>query len=327
VFRSLLRGWPLQLGLYHSTRLRKCLHDYLEAGQFDLLHLQLARLHSVAPAESRVPVVMDMVDALSLNMHRRAQQERWPARWLFRFEASRLATLEAEALRRFRRLVVVSEADRKALGDAPSIDVIPNGVDSERFRFQSLEGRKPEAVVFSGNMSYFPNVDAATWFIEAVLPSLLQRRPGIEFVVAGANPHPSLRRLAESHPSVVLTGFVPKMEDVLASATLAVAPMRSGTGIQNKVIEAMASGLPVVASPFALGGLSAQDGSEICVARDEQAFVDQILGLLDDAPRREAISVAARKYVERVHSWGGSVARLEDSYRSAREGWPARIAS
>lgn len=320
--RSLLQGWPLQVGLYHSARLQRCIRDYLDVGQFDLLHLQLARLHSVAPVDRRIPVVMDMIDTLSLNMRRRAQQEGWPARWLFHFEASRLARLEREALLRCRRVVVVSEADRKALGTEGAVDVIPNGVDAERFRFQLLEGRKPETIVFSGNMSYFPNVDAATWFIEAVLPLVLNRRPHVEFMVAGSNPHPSLRRLAESNPAVVLTGFVPRMEEVLASTTLAVAPMRSGTGIQNKVIEAMASGLPVVASPFALGGLSCR-GGEIEVAEGAEEFADKVIALLDDPSRRSSMAVAARAYVEASHSWQSSAASLEESYEHALEGGDA----
>lgn len=313
----LFRGWPVQVGLYHSRRLRRSVREHLSIGHFDVFHVQLSRLDPVVPANPGVPLVMDMVDALSLNMQRRADQDSFFRGLIFRLEAWRMRALESRIVRRYDKVVVVSEADRIALGSASNVHVIPNGVDTGRFCF-GLEGRKPDSIVFSGNMSYFPNVDAAEWFAEKVLPLIVRRRPQVEFVVAGANPHQRLRRIAEGNPAVVLTGFVPKMEDVLSSMTLAVAPMRSGTGIQNKVIEAMASGLPVVASTFALGGLRVQDGRELLVARNEQEFADAVVGLLADPERRTEIARQARMYVEREHSWEGSAGQLETVFSQER---------
>jgi len=319
LFMPVLKGWPVQVGLYHSRRLCRCVREHLSSGHFEIFHVQLSRLDPVVPASPGVPVVMDMVDTLSLNMRRRADQDGFLRGLFFRLEAWRLRALEARIVRRYDKVVVVSEADRAALGDSSNVHVIPNGVDAGRFRF-GLEGRKPDSIVFSGNMSYFPNVDAAEWFAAKVLPLILEKRPQTEFVVAGANPHHRLRRIAEGNPAVVLTGFVPKMEDVLASMTIAVAPMRSGTGIQNKVIEAMASGLPVVASTFALGGLRVQDGRELLVARNEQEFADAVIGLLADPEKRMEIARHARAYVEREHSWQGSVEQLEDVFLKAVPG-------
>lgn len=305
-----LRGWPVQVGLYHSSRFCRCVREHLATGKYDLFLVQLSRLDPVVPGDLDIPVVMDMVDTLSLNMLRRAGQDNFLRGLFFRMEAWRLRALEAGIVRRYADVVVVSEADRVALGDSPNVHVIPNGVDAGRFRF-GLEGRKADSIVFSGNMSYFPNVDAAEWFAAKVLPLILEKRPQAEFVVAGANPHHRLRRIAEGNPAVVLTGFVPRMEDVLASMTIAVAPMRSGTGIQNKVIEAMASGLPVVASTFALGGLRVQDGRELLVARHEREFAEAVVELLADPQRRTEMARRARAYVEREHSWEGSVEQLE----------------
>lgn len=314
-FMPLTRGWPVQVGLYHSSRFCRCVREHLATGKYDLFHVQLSRLDPAVPQAPGIPIVMDMVDTLSLNMLRRADQDKFLRGLFFRLEAWRLRALERRIVRRYDGVVVVSEADARALG-GDTVHVVPNGVDANRFKF-ALTGRKAESIVFSGNMSYFPNVDAAEWFASSVLPKILEKRPNVEFVVAGATPHQRLRRLAEGNPSVVLTGFVPRMEETLAGMTLAVAPMRSGTGIQNKVIEAMASGLPVVASTFALGGLKARDGHEIVVAQNEEEFASSVVQLLDDPVRRMELATSARAYVERVHSWDGVSRRLEEIYAQA----------
>jgi glycosyltransferase involved in cell wall biosynthesis len=157
---AIFRRWPLQVGLYRSKSFVSTVRDHLAIGHFDLLHIQLSRLCGNLPNRIDIPVVGDFIDALSLNMRRRARQERFWIKPFAHLEASRLEIWERRFARRFQRTVVVSEADGAALGVPGRTRVVPNGVDLDRFRFQ-LEGRRPRSIVFSGNMSYFPNVDAA----------------------------------------------------------------------------------------------------------------------------------------------------------------------
>lgn len=309
----LRRRWPLQVGLYHSRAYAQAVRDHLSKGRFDVVHAQLSRICANLPPRPGIPVVCDFVDALSLNMERRARQERPWIRPFAAWEASRMHRWETALAARFDRSVVVSEVDRAALGTPDRVSVVPNGVDLERFSYRR-DGRKAATIAFSGNMSYFPNVDAAEWFADRVLPRVLDLRPDAEFLIAGANPHARLRRIADRNPAVVLTGFVPRMEQVLQAATLAVAPMRSGTGIQNKVIEAMAAGLPAVVSNFAMGGLRAVPGTDLELAGDEESFAKAVVRLLDDPQERDRLAANARKYVEREHSWEHSVHLLEQAY-------------
>lgn len=319
-FSALRSGWPLQVGLYHSRAFTQAVRDHLNKGRYDLVHVQLSRLCANLPERIEIPVVADFVDALSLNMERRARKENFWIRPFALWEASRLRSWECALAARFDGSVVVSEVDRSALGSPDRVTVVPNGVDLEKFGYQE-DGRRPASIVFSGNMSYFPNVDAAEWFAEKVLPILLRKKPDVEFVIAGANPHERLRRIADRNPAVVLTGFVPSMESVLGTMTVAVAPMRSGTGIQNKVIEAMACGLPVVVSEYAMGGLKAVPGTDLELAGDEISYAETVMGLLEDPDRRIRLACAARAYVEREHTWERSVHRLEVVYGEAVLNW------
>jgi len=315
---ALRMRWPGQVGLYHSQRLVKCIRQHLKHGEFDLLHIQLSRMASHASVDCGVPIVVDLIDALCLNMDRRADQERFWLAPLLRIEAKLMAVWERRVAATFSRSVVVSEVDRLAIGSSAKTRVIPNGVDLERFAY-SREGRGRFSIVFSGNMSYFPNVDAACWFVHEVLPLVLKEIPQVEFVIAGTNPHARVRRLAEESPAVNVTGFVPSMEAELRKMAIAVAPMRSGTGIQNKVIEAMASGLPVVATSFALGGLRVEPDQEIVVADEATAMARVIVDLLKDPERMDRMAARARDYVEAWHSWEGSVAQLEEVWREAMD--------
>lgn len=314
VLRHAVSGVPLQAALFDLARHRRALADALRAG-FDLVHLQLVRLAPLLPAVGAVPCVVDLVDALSANLARRAERDRGVARPFWRLEARRLAACEAETIARAGHSVVVSDADREALGGGPRLSTVPNGVDGARFGYEGTA--RPNAVVaFTGNLGYFANADAAAWFAREALPLVRARRPDARFVVAGARPSRAVRALG-GLPGVTVRGPVADMAAVLRDARVAVAPLRSGSGQQSKVLEALACGTPVVASPLALSGIAAEPGRDLLLGADAQGTADAVVRLLADDVLAARLASAGRALVEERYTWDRSVALLEAAYDRA----------
>lgn len=158
-------------------------------------------------------------------------------------------------------------------------------------------------------MDYWPNVDAVTWFAREVLPRVRKEVPRARFYVVGSRPGNAVQALAGE--DVVVTGRVPDVRPYLAHAVVVVAPLRIARGIQNKVLEGMAMGKAVVATPQALEGIAAQPGQEVCVAEDAQAQADLVLRLIRDSAESRDIGSAARKLVATSYTWAPNLARLE----------------
>ena len=312
-----LSSLPLQAALYDAPAMTRALRALGADGPYDLAHVQLARMapHLAAcPARARV---VDLVDALSLGMERRAERDRGPGRWLARLEAARLRAYERRVCAEADQAVVVSAADRDALGAPSNLAVVPNGVDAARFPFGGGP-REKGRIVFTGNLGYFANADAVAWFVTRVLPVVRRARPEARLEVVGARPPRRLRVLARREPAVDLVGPVADVGERLRAAQAAVAPLQAGAGQSNKTLEAMASGTPVVVSPLAAAGLEVRHGVHLLVAPDAEAFAAEVLRLLGDAGLAERLAAAGRSLVESAYTWERSVERLEAAYERAR---------
>lgn len=307
---------PLQVSLYRHRRMRRVLGELVAGETFDLVHGQLVR---VAPYLESFPAprFVDLVDALSLSMRRQSHQHRGPLRWLTALEAGRLLRYERRICASAEGASVVSSVDRAAIGATARLGVVPNGVDLGPLRFERA-GRDPATVVFTGNMGYFPNVNAACWFAERVHPLVRRSVPEARFLVIGVRPAARVRRLARADPSVSVLGFVDDLRPHLRSATVAVAPMQAGAGQLFKVIEAMASGTPVVATPVAAEAFEAGGGDELLVAGTPEEFAGAVVSIIRDPGRAGRLAARARRFVEGRHTWERSVARLEELHEAAR---------
>jgi len=312
--RAPLTTLPLQTLYTFDPQMRRRVESLLQEGSFDLIHVQLLRMAPAAVNVQKVPTVIDFIDALSLNMKRRAEREVWYRRWLFALEARRAQAYEQQLLSQYTRAIVSTQMDYEALGSHPRIRVAANGVDPG-CAFVG-EGRKPNVIAFTGRISYFPNTDAAVWFVRQVLPLIQHQRPDTQFWIIGADPPPAVQKLTQQ-PGVVVTGYVPSITHYLQQATLAVAPMQCGSGIQNKVLEAMACGAPIVATPFALGGLEVRHGEHLLIARHAHEFADRVLQLLQDQRLRRELAGNARRLIDEKYTWEQSVAQLEAAYAQA----------
>ena len=317
-----MKGRPLQSGLYDSVGLAQAVAGELARG-IDLVHLQLARLDALVPLLPDHPLYVDLVDALSLSTKRRARRTPAPLRWLLEIEARRLQRVERALLRRADGAAVVSEADARALGSPDHLNVVPLGVDAGAFPFDD-NPRDGQMVAFTGNLGYFANVDAVTWFVQSVWPLVRAGVPNARLELIGARPHRAVRRLASVSSGVTLRGAVPDMGKALRGASVAVAPLLAGAGQQIKVLEAMASGTPVVATSIVAQGLGAASRA-ILVADEPVDFARAVIALLTDRPRAQAQAAAAAQQIQDGHTWSGSARLLEGAWHAAREAFGAKL--
>jgi len=307
---------PLQVLLYERAGARRQVATLVERGRFDVVHAQLVRTAPYLPGPDGPPVVLDLIDALSANLARRARQERGPLAPVAAWEATRLARFERALIARTARSLVVSAAERDALGGGSRIVVVPNGVDTDAFAFH--DGPRPPArLIFFGNLGYFPNIDAVRWLVSDIFPRVRAQVPEAELRLVGARPSRVVRGLARA-PGLSLAAAVPAMPPEVAAATVALVPMRAGTGLQNKVLEAMAAGTPVVATPPAIAALDVRPGEHLLVADDAAGIAAATVTLLRDPARARTMAVAARALVERCYSW-------EDSARAVEDAWAAAV--
>lgn len=336
--RALAGELPLQAAHCLSPALVTTLRGELARGAYDVVHIEHLRAAEVARAAvaglpAAPPLVLDAVDSISLLFERAARNSPSPrARAMALLDLSRTRRYEAAYGRRFDHVAITSPEDRWALetlrashAELPGapITVVPNGVDLDYFQ-PTGQQREPETLVFSGKMSYHANDAAARFLLDTIMPLVWRERPRVRVVIAGAQPGPAILAHARN-PLVTVTGLVPDLRPYLAGATLAVAPIRYGVGVQNKVLEAMAMGAPVVAARQATVALAARPGAELLVAEGAQAFAAQVLALLADPARRHSIGAAGRAYVERRHGWEASAALLEGCYGAAREAASPRV--
>lgn len=315
VLRRSLSRLPLQAALYESHRMRQAIEQALRADRHDVAHVQLVRMVPYLDAVRSLPRVVDLVDALSLNMERRARHDRGAWRWAARLEAARLSHYERAACDAADRALVGSPADREALGSPPKLTVVTSGVDLAEFPY-ARDGREPDTVIFSGNMGYFPNVEAALWLGRTILPAIGGAVPGVRLSIVGTRPDRRVRQLARHDPRITVTGHVDTVLPHLRRSAVAVAPMRAGSGQQLKVLEAMAAGTPVVATTLAARGIEARHGEHLLVADDPAAFAAHVVSLLRDRRLAGDLAAGGRRLVEERYTWERSVADLERVYRA-----------
>jgi sugar transferase (PEP-CTERM/EpsH1 system associated) len=273
-----------------------------------------------------IPWVLDMVDVDSEKFAAYAAEGSWPMRHVWAREARTLLAYEEQAVRRADLALLVSEAecrrfDALAPRSAGRVFAVQNGVDLDYFHpghaFPAPWEDAAPRIVFTGHMDYPPNAEAAIWFAGEVMPLLRRLHPAPRFAIVGANPLPAVQALAA--PDVQVTGRVPDVRPWLAHAAACVAPLRIARGIQNKVLEAMAMGRPVVATGVGIEGLDITPGEHFLQADTAEDFAAAILRLLDSAAERERLALAARARLEARFSWAHVARQFEAICDRARK--------
>lgn len=259
-----------------------------------------------------LPLVIDMCDAASMNIRGRMRYASLGRRALLLLDYIKMRRVESGLIRRASHLLFASCRDREALLGRQSshATVVPNGINTDFWK-RSSRARGTDTVVFTGAMNYPPNVDAALYLIERVLPALKQAIPDAKLLIVGRDPTPRLTE-AGRHPDVCVTGFVDDVRPYLERAAVFAAPLRFGAGIQNKVLEAMAMEVPVIASPLAADGLRTEAGAcpPIQIARTLREMVEMLTRRLIETRHNPSPDAEARHFVERHFIWQSSGARL-----------------
>lgn len=326
--RKLLTPMPLQAA-YTDIPLGKDLVTQIASTRpFDLIHVEHIRGAHLAEHVRHIPKVFDAVDCITRLLKLRLNHEKSPFHRVVSLqELFKMKSYEPKIASLFDRVVITSRRDKKALetlmrrhangnGGSP-VAVVPNGVDSDYFRPSFQRGSSE--IVFCGRMSYFANSSAACRFYYEVFPHIKRACPDARFKIVGSDPPESVRRLSED-PSVEVTGYVPDIRPHLASAGVAVCPLMVGVGIQNKVLEAMAMGKPVVATSVACKGIpDLVDREHLIRADDPVQMAGEVILLLTNLEYARRLGEYARRFVEDRYSWKAAVRRLEDVYMQAAD--------
>jgi len=328
---GLLDGRPLTLPYYRSQALETWVADLcarVRPRRIVVFSSAMAQF-VMPPASEETPTVrrvIDFVDVDSEKWRAYAEKRRGLDRWIYAREGRRLLAYERRVAAAFDASLFVSEAEaalfrRLAPEVASKVGYMSNGVDCayfspDRAYENPYEDRDGPVLVFTGAMDYWANVDAVTWFADAVLPLVRVRHPKVWFYIVGARPAPEVRRLA-GRDRIAVTGRVDDVRPYLAHAHVAVAPLRIARGVQNKVLEAMAMAKAVVATSAAVEGILVESGKHLKIADNEENFSEKLHSLLtgDD---RESLGIRARQQVIAAHAWTASLNRLDEVLEASR---------
>ena len=319
---ALMTGEPLSLAYYRASALADWVADTRANHQIDatvVFSSVMAQYAAATKAPAAQPLLIDFVDVDSEKWAQYATQHTWPMSWVYAREGRTLLAYErALALRATRSFFVTEKEVNLFRHLAPEctnqLQAIGNGVDAEFFSPDPLRQNPFNAgdipIVFTGAMDYWPNIDAVTWFAAEVLPALRAQRSNVRFVVVGRSPPPAIQALA-SNVMITVTGTVPDVRPYLQHAAVVVAPMRLARGVQNKILEAMAMGRPVVAAAECVSAIDAKDGEGLVAASSVAGYVGAIDGLLQDATRATAMGERGRACVLRGYSWDAHLTAMD----------------
>ncbi len=312
-FAALPTSMPSSVAYFRSARLQKAINERARGTRFDVIFVHCAFVAQYVldiPARLRV---MDFGDLDSGKWAEYSQQKSFPLSWMYGYESAKLRAYEARLAQAFDRCTVTTQGEKdefEKLGVSRPCDVIPNGVDLSYFSDQGNNPAAKPAIVFLGRMDYFPNIDAVCYFAEAILPLIRAKVPEAEFRIVGSNPARKIRDLAKL-PNTVVTGHVPDVRQYVRDASMTVAPLRIARGTQNKILESIGMGIPVVASPQAAKGIQAVPGRDLLVGETPDAFAEHVIALLRNPLLRQRLALAGRKQVESAHLWPVSMNILD----------------
>lgn len=308
-------GAPLSVARFRHPELARWTRRVLAEVRPDVVFVFSSAMaqYVVGRTAPSTRLIVDFCDADAEKWRAYAESAPPGMRAIYRREFDRLVKFEAGALAAAEAGILISETERKLLAHflpdgAPKLHVIPNGVDVDYFAPAGRSAAAP-VIVLCGRMDYPPNIDGARWFAQEILPRVRKRRPEAVFRIVGAAPAPAVRALA-SLPGVEVTGAVPDVRPHLAEAAVVVAPLRIARGIQNKVLEGMSAGRPVVATPQALDGIEAVVGRDVLTGADAEGFADAVGAVLAGTAPAE-LGANGRALVLRRYQWSAQLSALD----------------
>lgn len=313
LLRGFFQGMPLQVSYFYAPYLKRCIQDFITAAQPQHLYCQLVRMAPYV-ADLQIAKTLDYQDAFSVGMERRAERSPFWSKWLFRLETKRLRQYEQLIATRFDHCTIISEQDKHSLTviHPNKISIVPNGVDIDFFQ-PNPHSKKNYDIVFVGNMGYHPNVEAAKFLAREILPIIKLQIPDIKLLIAGARPTAAIKNLASEN--VYISGWLGNILTAYQNAKLFIAPLFLGSGQQNKILEAMACGLPCITTPQVNNAIGASVNETIFLAETAEEFANFVVQLLSDEVGREQTGKQAQVFVANHFSWQSATAILASLFR------------
>jgi sugar transferase (PEP-CTERM/EpsH1 system associated) len=303
---------PSSFGFFHSPALARRVRALLAQQHFDLIFVHCSSAAPYVAHVRGIPKILDFGDMDSQKWLEYARYKPFPLSAGYWLEGRKLERMERQLARRFDLCTATTRAEWETLESyrtGVATDWFPNGVDSEYFA-PTGEPFDPDTISFVGRMDYYPNQQCMLEFCRATLPLVRARRAAVKLVIVGADPSPEIRALAQI-PGVTVTGSVPDVRPYVRRSALMVAPLAIARGTQNKLLEAMAMGVPVVTSAAAAGGVDALDRRHFLVASTPDAVARAVLDVLESPHERARLAHAGRARMLTHHDWGRSMQRLD----------------
>ena len=322
---------PSSMGYFYSPALARRVRELIARERYDLIFVHCSSVAQYVLGAHGVPMILDFGDMDSQKWLDYARYKPFPLSAGYWLEGVKLEREEKRLARRFDMCTATTHAEWETLESfrtGAASDWFPNGVDSEYFS-PTPRPYDPDTISFIGRMDYYPNQECMFDFCANVLPRLQARRPRTKLLIVGADPSPEVKKL-ERLPGVTVTGSVPDVRPHLRSSALMVAPLNIARGTQNKILEAMAAGVPVVTSKVAAGGVDAVAGEHFLTAQTHEEHAAAVLRILDDDEERARLAAAGRARMLSHHAWDRSMQRLDriiERCLSARGGQEARARS
>jgi sugar transferase (PEP-CTERM/EpsH1 system associated) len=303
---------PSSMGYFYSPMVARRVRDLLARDRFDLIFVHCSSVAQYVEHVRDIPKILDFGDMDSQKWLEYARYKPFPLSMGYRLEGIKLERAEKRLAPQFDLCTATTRAEWQTLQNydtGVASDWFPNGVDSEYFA-PTDEPYDPDTIAFVGRMDYYPNQECMFDFCARVLPLVQSKRPGLKLLIVGADPSPAVRRLG-ALPGVTVTGSVADVRPYLRRAALMVAPLHIARGTQNKILEAMAMGVPVVTSRVAAGGVDASAPEHFLAASTVDEYQVALLRIIEDPAERQRLSRAGRERMLSHHAWDRSMQRLD----------------
>ena len=308
-----LIGYPFQVGYFFNTGAHFFFSKIINKENPDHIFVQLIRMAEYVSKSKNIPKSLDYMDTFSKGIERRMNKSKGIKKLIFKFEFTRLKRYEEKVFKWFNNTYIISEQDKNSFyfKESNQIKISPNGVDHDFFQPIKKE-KKSFDIVFTGNMSYPPNVSAVEYIAKELMPLLIERKPDIKFLIAGATPNNTVKSL--SNKNIHVSGWLDDIRDAYNDACIFLAPLQIGTGLQNKLLEAMSMELPCITSELANNALKARHNQEILIGQTPKEYVDSVFILLENKEFKNKMIKNAKRFVKETYNWDAISKNLENDF-------------
>ncbi|MCI0697898.1 glycosyltransferase family 4 protein [candidate division KSB1 bacterium] len=317
---GLFSALPLQVHYFKSEKMRRRIDEICSRNHFDVIHTHLIRMAQYTAHYGHQLRALDLTDAVSLYLNRFLSREKnLIKKLILKIELERIKRYE-NILEQFHACFVCSEPDKEQLLQAApeaNIRIIPNGVDLAYFSSNGTTQYDPEKIVFTGNLTYHPNIDGIFYFVNEIFPLVKKEAPAAKFYIVGQSPPAKVRALASN--DVIVTGFVEDIKQYYLNSAVAVSPIRFGAGTLNKILEPLALGVPVVATSMGTEGFDLTNGKEILIADGPHTFARHVVRVMKEPAYRDSLGQEGMAIVRRLYNWDAIVQALENVYQEMIE--------